>query len=113
MNYEQIINKYLEKFKSEYNEFITDLITNVEKEKFLIDYSIYTSRTAEKPSQITKNFLHSENIKDHQITNGVNGLSLNLSFYLEMISFKEREKLNAKLFNKITEQNKNYRQHRL
>lgn len=106
MNYERIINKYLEKFRKEYNEFISDLIADVENEKFPIDYSIYTSKTVEKPTQITKNFLTTENIKDHRITNVVNGFSLDLSFYLEMISFKDREELNAKLFNKITERNK-------
>jgi hypothetical protein len=107
MNYEQITNKYLEKFKSEYRGFVMDLIADVEKEIFSIDYSIYTSKTVEKPTQITKDFLKSENIQDHRITNVVKSFDLDLSFYLEMISYKEREELNAKLFNKITEKNKN------
>lgn len=107
MNYEQITNKYVEKFKSEYKAFITDLINDVEKEKFTIDFSIYTSKTAEKPTQITKEFLKSENIQDHRITNVAKSLNLDLSFYLEMIAFKEREELNTLLFNKITEKNNN------
>lgn len=107
MNYEQITNKYLKQFKTEYSGFVADLITDVEKEKFPIDYSVYTSKTAEKPSQITKDFLKSENIQDHRITNVVKSFDLDLSFYLEMVSFKDREELNAKLFNKITEKNKN------
>lgn len=107
MNYEQITDKYIEKFKSEYEAFITELINDVEKEKFPIDFSIYTSKTVEKPSQITKDFLKSENIQDHRITNVVKSLNLDLSFYLEMITFKKREELNAKLFNKIIEKNNN------
>ena len=78
----------------------------MEKEKHIIDYSIYTSKTVEKPNQITIDFLKSKNIENHRISNEINSFSLDLSFYLEMISFKEREKLNAKLFNKITEQNR-------
>jgi hypothetical protein len=106
MDYEKIERKYTDKFEKEYSAYISDLINEVKSEKSFIDYSIYTSRTVEKPSEITKEFLKSENIKDHRITNITNTFSLNLSMYLEMITFKRLKKLNADLFNLITEKNK-------
>lgn len=105
MNYEEVTDKCVKKFKKEYKAFVSELINNVEKEKFQIDFSNYISKTVEKPSLIIKDFLKSENIEDHRITDVAKSLNLKLSFYLEMITFKEREKLNTELFNKIIEKN--------
>lgn len=106
MNYTQIIDEYQKTFKSEYGEFISNLLKEVEKEKFPIDYLVYTSKTAEKPKQIIKDFLKSESIQDHTITNPIKSFELDLSSYLEMISFQDRKEMDAKLSNKITEQNR-------
>ena len=105
MNYNEIIAKFEKEFKLEFGNYISNLIEDVKNEKTTIDYSVYTSKTVDKPSQITRNFLELRKIKDHSVTNVSNSFSLNLSFYLEMITFNDRQEMEAKLFNTITQKN--------
>ncbi|MBU3011099.1 hypothetical protein KO506_06775 [Polaribacter vadi] len=104
MEYKQIGEKYISYFKIEYGEFINELIKEVKTEKKLIDFSKYTSKTAEKPKKITLEFLKKEGIKDHLFTNDVT-FSLNYSFYLEFLSHNDRLEIESELLNEIVSLN--------
>lgn len=106
MNYKEVENKYISYFKNQYEEFIDTLIREVRKDKNVIDFSKYTSKTVEKPKEITSDFLNKENIKDHIFTDNVT-FSLNYSFYLEFLSHNDIIKFDSKLFNEITDHNNN------
>lgn len=108
MNYKELENNYISYFKTEYEEFINALIREVRKDKNVIDFSEYTSKTVEKPKEITFDFLKLENIKDHIFTDNVT-FSLNYSFYLEFLSHNDRVKLDSELFNEIISHNNIHR----
>jgi len=105
MNYREIEKKYIVHFKNKYEVFIDGLIVEVLNEQFPIDYSVYTSKTAYKPKQIAAQFLADNQISDHRITDEINSFSLDLSFYLEMVTHKIRVEIESKLFNEITQKN--------
>ena len=105
MNYKNTIDNYQIYFKAEYGKFISNLIKEVEKECFPIDYSIYTSKIANEAQKIAKQFLKSEQIEDHSITNNIKDFRLDLSYYLEVALVKEERMIESALFNAITNQN--------
>ena len=106
INYDELIEKFKRIFIEEHRKFVDEQKMNVQSSDFLVDVSEYTTLTVEEPHRIVSEFLEKENIKNHSITNPIGSFQHDLDFHLLMLTFDERRKMDAELFQFIWEHNK-------
>lgn len=108
IDYNELSEKFKIFFLDKYRTFIDEQIDEINNSNFSIDISIYTSKTVEQPRQIAFEFLKNQNIQNHSITNIVRSFQFDLDFYLLMLTFDQRQKMDNELFHKIWMHNKDY-----
>ncbi|MDY3343639.1 hypothetical protein PG326_00010 [Riemerella anatipestifer] len=105
MNYIELEKKYTEFFIENFEKYMSELILEVRKEKFPIDYSKYTMKTVKKVKLITEHFMIEQKIENHTITNSDKSFELDYCLYLEMFIHKKRVELESALFIEILNKN--------
>ncbi|MEZ7526879.1 hypothetical protein [Cloacibacterium normanense] len=105
LNYEEISTEFKNYFLNNYRNFIDEQIKEVKNSKFLINVSDYTSETIDEPHRIVTNFLKEKNIKNHRITNLYKTFEFEFDFYLLMLTFDERRKMDIELYEEIWRHN--------